>query len=216
MASQNINQLGFAGSVYDPTVTVNPDGSFPSIATGHQSEQNVGDAHGKVYIANYRNKTFEAAVVNITVPVIANNLASVFALINPPNSGVNAELIDTTVSQWMVTAVVDTVGWYYSPVTKLFAGTFTTLVTPNNGTLGNAPPNKVLFYSAYTHSGTPSLIDAVGSFGAAGNVSPSVVTKFYDGRLILPPGNVMSIAMSTAAGTATGLNVEARWMEWPV
>jgi hypothetical protein len=40
--------------------------------------------------------------------------------------------------------------------------------------------------------------------------------RIYDGDLILPPGIAMSVAMSVAAGTTTGLNIEARWCEWPV
>ena len=39
--------------------------------------------------------------------------------------------------------------------------------------------------------------------------------KIYDGRIIIPPGTVISVAMSTAAGQASGLDISARWIEWP-
>ena len=218
MAQDGINQLAVSGHVIDPTVTAYADATSPLFKEGHQSEPFVSDVHGKHYTVSYRGKVFEANAAGIAVPVIANNLVSTFALINPPSSGVNAEMIDVTVTLALALSVVNVVGWYYSPVTKLFAGTFTTPGTVNNAVVGNNSPNKVLFYSAYTHSGTPTLVDAIGQFGATAITSTMNTTKFYDGRLILPPGIVMSIAMSTAAFIAATntVNVEARWCEWPV
>ena len=218
MATDGINQQIFSGHVIDVTSTVAFDGSAPLIKEGRQSDQCVDDLHGKHYTIGYRGRLIEANAAAIAVPVIANNLVSTFALINPPSSGVNAEMIDVTVTLALALSVVNVVGWYYSPVTKLFAGTFTTPGTVNNAVVGNNSPNKVLFYSAYTHSGTPTLVDAIGQFGATAVTSTMNTTKFYDGRLILPPGIVMSIAMSTAAFVAATntVNVEARWCEWPV
>ena len=218
MPSQGINFLQFTGNVGDPTAVALADGSAMPLRAGHETDQFVDDLHGKHYTVNYRGKLFEATAAAIAVPVIANNLVSTFSLINPPSSGVNAEMVDVTVTLALALAVVDVVGWYYSPVTKLFAGTFTTPGSPNSGEVANNPPNKVLFYSAYTHSGTPTLVDAIGQFGATAITSPISTSKFYDGRLILPPGIVMSIAMSTAAFVAATntVNIEARWCEWPV
>lgn len=216
MPSQNINFLQFVGSVSDPTAVAAADGMGPPLRSGHDTDQLVDDLHGKYYIANYRGKLFEANGVILTVPVVASNLVSVFTLFNPPSSGVNAEIVDVTVAQNLVATVVDQAGWYYSPVTAALAGTFTTLGTPNSGIVGANPANRVLFYSAYTHSGTPKLVDVIGGFGATTNVSSGDITKLYDGRLILPPGVVMSIAMATAATGSSGVNLEARWVEWPL
>ena len=218
MPSQGLNFLQFLGAIGDPTAAVVGDGSAIQLRAGHETDQLVDDLHGKHYTVNYRGKLFEANAANIGIPLIAANLVSTFALINPPSSNVNAEMVDVTVTLWNALSVVDVVGWYYSPVTKLFAGTFTTPGTANSGEVGNNPPNKVLFYSAYTHSGTPTLVDTIGQIGATAITSPINTTKFYDGRLILPPGNVMSIAVSTGALVAAtnAVNVEARWCEWPV
>jgi hypothetical protein len=216
MPSQGINFLQFVGQVSDPTVVSIADGAVPQFKAGHDTERLVDELHGKFYTANYRGKIFEANGVQLTLPVVASNLASVFTLFNPPGSGVNAEIVDATVTQFLAATVVDQVGWYFSPVTSALAGTFTTLGTTNSGVVGANPANRVLFYSAYTHSGTPKLVDAIAGFGALTNVAPTPVAKLYDGRLILPPGVVMSIAMATAATGSSGVNLEARWCEWPV
>jgi hypothetical protein len=219
MPSQSLNLLQYSGLIIDPTQTAYADATGSQLVGGHSSsEQLVDGLHGKHYIVNYRGKLFEANAGNIVIPVVANNLVSVFSLINPPSSGVNAEMVDVTIGLTFALAVVDAVGWYYSPATSLFAGTFTTPGTANSGEVANNPPNKVLFYSAYTHSGTPKLVDTIGQIGATAITSSINTTKFYDGRLILPPGVVISLAVSTTVGVAAtnAFNVEARWCEWPV
>jgi hypothetical protein len=127
-----------------------------------------------------------------------------------------AEIVDTSVMQWMAATVVDTVGWYFSSAVLTSKATFTTAGTVNSGRIGSNAPNQVQMWSAFTHSGTPVLIDFIGNFGAATNPTAGGIQKFYDGRLILPPGIAMSVAMTTTAGTTTGLNLEARWTEWPL
>jgi hypothetical protein len=216
MASENTNLINIIGNVTDPTQAQQPDGAYPPLTVGRQADQLTSELHGKHYSVNYRNKLFEANAVTVTVPVNASALVSVFTLYNPPTSGVNAELIDTSIMQWLAATIVDTAGWYFSSAVLTAKGTFTTAGTVNSGKVGANPPNQVQFYSAFTHSGTPVLTDFIGSFGAATNTTAGGIQKFYDGRLILPPGIAMSIAMTTAAGTATGLNLEARWAEWPL
>jgi hypothetical protein len=212
--SQDTSIINLIGNVTDATQVQQADGSTPPFSTGRQGDQLGSEIHGKFYTSNYRTRSFEANASAITVPVNAANLVSVFTLYNPTASGVNAEIIDTSVFQVLAATVVDTVGWYYSTAVLTQKGTFTTPGTVNGGRVGGATPNQVLFYSAYTHSGTPVLADFIGSFGAVTNVTAGGIQKFYDGRLILPPGIAMSVAMTTAAGTASGLAVEVRWSEW--
>lgn len=192
------------------------DGDKPVVGLGKQKDLFVSEAHGKFYSANYRGALFGFNVTAVTIPLIANNLVSVFSLWNPQNSGVNAELVDTDIGQVLATTVVDAAGWYYSNGSAALAGTFTTLGTALSGIIGNNPANKVLPYSAYTHSGTPKRFDIIGSFGAVTDAGFSLPQKLYNGRIIIPPGTVASVAMSTAAGTASGLDVSVRWIEWPV
>lgn len=216
MATLDASILNLVGNVTDPTQTAQQDGSTPAFTSGRQGEQLASELHGKCYIANYRGKLFEANVVNVTIPVNAATLVSVFTLYNPVGSGINMEMVDTSVNQWMATTVVDQVGWYFSSAVLSSKGSFATAGTVNSGIVGASPANKGQFWTAFTHSGTPVLCDVIGGYGAVTNTTAGGVTKFYDGRLILPPGIAMSVAMATAAGTTTGLNLEARWTEWPV
>lgn len=216
MATQDALLLNLVGNVVDPTQTSQPDGSAPPFTAGRQGEQLASELHGKYYVANYRGKLYEANATTITVPVIASALVGVFTLYNPVGSGVNMEMIDTSINQTNATTVVNQVGWYYSSAVLTSKATFATAGTVNSGIVGGSPNNKGLFYTLTTFSGTPVLCDVIGGYGATTNTTAGGVTKFYDGRLILPPGISMSVAMSTAAGTTTGLAIEARWCEWPI
>ena len=191
------------------------DGSNPVQLFGKAGDAVVSELHGKYYTAAYRGKLFSANVSAVTVPQVASNLVSVFTLWNPPGSGVVMEIVETTVGQVLATTVVDTVGWYFSTAVLSAAGTFTTAGTVQNKLVGGfAGAGK--FYSAYTHSGTPVLIDIIGDFGAVTATATQGPTKLHDGKLILPPGIAMSVAMSTAAGTASGLAIQADWAEFPI
>jgi hypothetical protein len=176
----------------------------------------TAEVHGRWFEANYRGKVFAFLVTAVTVPAIASGLVSVFTLYNPPGSGVVAELIETSIGQVLATTVVDTFGWYSSSATLTAAGTFTTKGTARSGSVQSAVANAVLPSSAYTHSGTPLREDIIGSHGATTNANSSMIDKVYNGELILPPGIAMSVAASTAAGTASGLDVQAKWAEWPI
>jgi hypothetical protein len=200
----------------------NPTAASASVSTEAQlplgAHQNVqtADIHGKFFEASYRNKLFTFNVTAVTLPVVANNLVSVFSLWNPPGSGILAEIVRTTVGQVLATTVVDTVGWYSSTASATALGTFTTLASARNSQMQSAAANSVKPYSAYTHSGTPTREDIIGFFGATTDAGLGVIDKQHDGSLNLPQGIAASVAMSTAAGTASGLDVQAIWAEWPV
>lgn len=200
--------------VNPPAQSSNPDGAEIFALGGKQGDALVSELHGKHFTANYRGKLFVATAAAVTVPVIASNLVSVFTLWNPPASGVNMEIVETSLINVLATTVVDGTGWYFSTAALTAAGTFTTAGTtqPLNVAAGFTSAGR--FYSAYTHSGTPVLVDIIGGYGAA--TASSAVTKFYDGRLILPPGIAMSVAMSTNASTGSGITLSAVWQESPI
>jgi hypothetical protein len=213
---QNLDVINLVGNVADPTQTQQADGNTPPLSSGRQGEQLASEVHGKFYTANYRKKLFGFNVTAVTVPVVTSGLVSVFTLYNPPSSNVNAEIVDTEIGQVLATTVVDTIGWYYSTALLTSKGTFSTAGTAFSGIVGGGQAANVIPYSGYTHSGTPVLIDQIAVFGAVTDAGVWQISKFYDGRLILPPGIAMSVAMSTAAGTISGLNIAARWIEWPL
>jgi len=202
------------GIVRNPTaatVSVGTESQLP--LTGHAALQ-TSDIHGKWFEANYRGKLFSANVTAVTIPVIASGLVSVFTLYNPPGSGVIGEIVSNQIGQVIAATVVDTVGWYSSTPAATAAGTFTTLGTTRSGQVQGAPANAIKFYSAYTHSLTPSREDIIMAFGATTDAPGILYEKLHDGRLLLPSGVAMSVAMSTAAGTTSGLDIQATWVEW--
>jgi hypothetical protein len=175
----------------------------------------VAGIHGDYFEANFRGKVYSANVTAVTIPAIANNLVSVFTLYNPVGSGIIMEMLRTTLGQVLATTVVDAVGWYSSTPSATALGTFTTLGTARSGRVQNAVSGSGKFYSAFTHSGTPSREDIIGSFGATTDAGLALADKMYRGELLLDEGVAMSVAMSTAAGTTSGLDVQATWAEWP-
>lgn len=187
---------------------------------GKQGEALAADLHGQFYNMAVRGKVGKFNRTGITVPVVANNLVSVFGLHNPAGSGVIAEIIQTEVAQVAATTVVDALGWYFSTAALSLLATFTTPSVANtnffSGRVGDAPGLGCVPYNAVTHSGTPVRVDVVFSFGAVTDaVVFGGVAKNHNGTLLLPPGILMSLAMSTAAGTATGLDLGVAWAEFP-
>jgi hypothetical protein len=215
MAGENLNIINLVGQVGDPTQTSQPDANNVSFLQGRQSELLASEIHGQAYTANYRGKLFQAAVSAVTFPVVTATVAAVFTLYNPPGSGVNAELIYTTMTMQLSTAVVDTIGWYFGTPPQSQASTFTTKGTVNSGKLGASVGNNVLFYSAMTWSGTPVLGDVVGGFGGTTNTTAQFPYKAHNGSLILPQGVAMSLLTSTTVGATTGWGAETKWVEWP-
>ncbi len=183
-----------------------------AMAHGHLG---VASIHGDYFEANYRGKVFTANVTAVTVPAITSGVVSVFTLYNPPGSNVIGEIINTQIGQVLATTVVDTIAWYSSPPAATAAGTFTTLGTARSSRVQDPTTNAIKFYSAYTHSGTPSREEIVGAFGATTDVNAALPTVQHNGRLLLPPGIAMSLCMSTAAGTTSGLDLQTVWAEWP-
>lgn len=207
------------GNVVNPTSTSLPDNSTNPIAQGRQTDLLTSEIHGKYYAANYRGRLFWANVTAQTIPVIAATLASVFSLYNPVGSGVNLEVVDMDISQVLATTKADTFGLYYSSQALTSKGTFGTLGTASNtgsGIIGTPVGGQGQFYSSYTHSGTPVRCANIGGFGATTNVSLALMHYEFDGRVIIPPGVVVSLALATAVSVASSIDVSMRWCEWPV
>ena len=200
--------------VNPPAQSSNPDGAEIFALGGKQGDALVSELHGKHFTANYRGKLFAATAAAVTLPVNAASLVSVFTLWNPPASGINMEIVEVSVVNVLATTVVDAVGWYFSTAALTAAGTFTTAGTTQPLNVGAGFTSAGRFDSAYTHSGTPVLVDIIGGYGAA--TDQTGITKFYDGRLILPPGIAMSVAMSTTASTGSGITLSASWQESPI
>jgi hypothetical protein len=217
---QNTNIINLVGNVANPVSTSQPDGSAPLLSSGRQAELLVSEIHGKYYTSAYRKNVFKFNVTAVTVPHIASGMVSVFSLWNPPQSNVIGELISTDIVNMLATTVVDAFGWYFSASNLALAGTFSTPSVANtnhfSGRLGETPGNLVQAFTSYTHSGTPVRVDIIGGHGAATNATALNIHKDYDGRVLIPPGTVISVGTSTTVATTSGLDLEAVWSEWPL
>lgn len=203
------------GQVIAPTGLMTA-GATPTAALGRSAEMLVAAVHGKYYSAVKTGRGFIAAQTNVTIPVNAATLASVFSLWNPMGSGVDVELIDADF--WMVSAteVVNEIALYYQ------AGVGSAIAVPGTLTVANPvnlyagrPPglNQAQYYTALTHVGTPALLHPISNIQATA-VGIYAGHYDFDGKLILPPGTVVSIAASTGAQAAGGASL--KWLEWPV
>lgn len=193
------------------------DNSEVTARFGRNRELVVAGYRGRYGELTSRGKVFSFGVTAVTVPVVANNLVSVIGFYNPPNSGVDMELIDIDISQVLATTVVDAFGVYASATAALSAAaTFTTLGSALCRRVADPAGNLVRAYSAVTHSGTPVKVANIGQDGAVTNSGSDSRRKSFDGQLIIPPGILASIAASTAAGTTSGLAVDVTWAEIPI
>lgn len=202
------------GFVQNPVTTGLADGSNQNFILGRNADLLVTEVHGKRYTANFRNNLFAANVNGVTIPVVASGLVSVFTLYNPPGSGVIMEITRLDYAQIVTATVIDALGWWASSATLTAAGTFTTQGTPFSKNIKAPVNNKGLFFSAYTHSGTPTLVDVITGWGSTAGNQSLPTFKVYDGELLLPPGIAMSLAMTTGAGTASAAVVQVEWSEW--
>ena len=173
---------------------------------GKQGEGIVSELHGKWFTQNYNSNVFHAAATGLTVPVIANNLVSK-----------NLELISADIGLVLATTVVDFVGLYFQRIGgAVTIPTSQTAGTPVSGLLGNTAAPQGLFLTAATHVGTPTLAKILATFGAVTTTADGPIHYEFDGKCVVPPNTIVSIAMSTAASTASGLALAIDWVESPL
>lgn len=185
---------------------------FVANANGGFGDSLVSQLQAPYGYANKNNAIFGATRVAATVPVVAAALVSVFFLYNPVGSTVNMVLLDVVIEQALATTVVNAFGLYSGTTVETAAGTFTTPGTVFSRNINNIV-GQGLYYSAYTHSGTPTLRALIGGHGAVTNATATNPRMIFDGKVSLPPGTGVSVAATTAAGTASGLTIGATWME---
>lgn len=187
-----------------------------------QSDQQVrcGDDGSLVELTRYmelamRGLLYAATVTAVTLPVNAATLASKFALYNPPGSGVLLDLVDVEAHYVLATTVVNALGIYFSNGTNATGATFTTAGVIQNARLGEGRASAATFWAAATHVGTPVLVDIVGGWGAVTDGGATPVRKEFNGKILIPPSTLVSLAMTTAAATGSSVTASIRWAEVP-
>lgn len=207
------------GLVQNPLTVSTTDNVEASLSLGKQNQQIVDHLHGKYWNSSVRGGLFTAVKTAMTVPVVANNLVSVFTLWNPASSRVNVELVTLDIGLVLATTVVDTVGLYWQNGSSVTSGTFTTVGVKGTNWFAAKPSQPIgqaQFYSAFTHSGTPVRIKICSQFGATTSTNDAPITYNFDGTVILEPGDLISVAMSTAASTASGVDIGLTYAEVPL
>jgi len=204
------------GNVLNPYTIRQADNSLAAIGLAPDESTLISWAHGSGFQAAARGALFTFNVTAVTVPVVASGLVSVFSLYNPVNSNRWLELVDFDASIVLATTVVDTIGLYFSNGALTGKGTFTTAGTPLPGQVGASIGGQGVPYSAFTHSGTPVRHRILGGWGATTDPTSSMIHYEFQGRTIVPPGVAVSVAMTTAASTASGVDLGMSWIESPI
>jgi len=214
MVAWNSNDTWLKGLVYNAVSFLVPGTSAAAQFDVHGALL-VSELRGKYAALARKGAVFGATAAAVTLPVNAGTLASKFGLYNPAGSNTILEVIDIDAHAVVATTVVDAMGVYYSNGTNASGATFTTLGTWQNMYVGG-PTGVGQFYSAVTHVGTPALLDLVGGWGAVTDGGSTQVRKTYDGSLLIPPGTLIALAMTTAASTGSGITLGMRWAEVPL
>lgn len=189
------------------------DGSEVVARAGRYSDLLATPLRGSYSELTRQGKVFFFSQAAVTLPVNAATLASKFGVYNPPGSGVYLEILEIDAHAVVATTVVDALGVYYSNGTNASGSTFTTQGTVESGRPGDGFASQARGYSAVTHVGTPVLTDLVGGWGAVTDGGSTEVYKRYNGELQIPPGVLVSLAMTTAASTGSGITLGMRWAE---
>ncbi len=214
-------------TTYNPYGTNFPDGSLlANNLSGKQGEQLGADLHGKWYNSNIRRNLFHFVVDNVALPVIwqlaTNGTVSTFALWNPPSSNVVAEIVSTSVGNNLATTITNTISWYTVAPNVALTGVFTTKATAGtnylSGRVGDTPAGGVVPYTSYAFSSAAAIVllirqDTIATMGGTTNATTAVIDKQHEGRLILPPGNLITVGVDNAVFGSSSLQVT--WAEWP-
>ena len=195
-----------------------PAGSQPTFLAGGSGELVDSALHGKWYQAAKGGGVFQASVMAaFTIPVNAATLASTFCLINPLGSNRVVELIDVDFGSVSATEVVCDVALVYQAtpggVTGLSSLTAGTIRSMQLGSGAPASTSVCTFYTAATHTGTPTPIQPIFDVTATA-VGISQTHYDFDGKMLLYPGAIIDLATITAA--LTNAIASMRWAEWPI
>lgn len=212
--SQNMNVINQVGNIQDPLAQTFGDQAQQPAVYGKRGEQIANELNGRYHLANYRNHLFTVTAAAVTLPVNAAGVASVFSLMNPANSGKYLDLCLVEVGTVLATTVVDLVG-IYALANPTNASTTIGIIKSCIATSG--APSVATFYTANTHTAqTPVLQSLIGGWGAVTDTSLNMVSKDFNGSVLVPPGVCIDLLMTTAASTASGITAALTWMEIPL
>lgn len=210
------------GQVRNAATEANQDGAFLPLAQGRQGQLHVADTHGKYFAAASRGKMFlgSTLIAGVALPVNAANVVSKFTLWNPLTSGVNCELVELGTGIDSATTVVNGVvaGFQFGVGSTITApGTLTALSTSISIGPGAGVAPAATLYSAATLVNAAVLGPLMPIWGGYGAVTDGALAPDphrFDGKVVLPPGSLVTFLTTVAAATAAFYGLT--WIERPV
>lgn len=210
------------GQVRNSTTEANQDGSFTPLSQGRGGQLHVADTHGKYFAAAVRGKMFlgSTVIAGVALPVNATNVVSKFTLWNPLTSGVNCELVEFGTGIDSATTVVNGVvaGFQFGVGSTITApGTLTALATSISIGPGAGVAPAATLYSAATLVNAAVLGPLMPIWGGYGAVTDGALAPDphkFDGKVVLPPGSLVTFLTTVAAATAAFYGLT--WIERPV
>ena len=170
----------------------------------------VAESHGKFYEQASRGNMYCALSSSAGIALIAV-AANIPTLWNPQGSGVNLEVVRLELG-WVSGACSPVaLNWdFLNPAGAAVATgapiATATFITPVNMLVGAGKVSQAKFAAAaITFTTNPAFLmpTGIGVGTGAPTVVPSIVSKDYDGSLVLPPGSAISLV--SQAGTTTAL-----------
>lgn len=208
---ENTSIINLVGLVQDPLLSKAGDQTTPAFASGRSNEILVSELRGKYATANDRGHVFTQNVTAQTIGVVSASYVSRFSLWLPSNATVNMELIDCNIGCVLAPIVINAFGLYYTQA----APTTTTAVGVLSGIVGGTGASQATFYSNATAAGTPARFELLASIPSTTGTTSWPPTRLeFDGKIIVPPGTWITLAVSTAAETTSAVDFQLRWLEY--
>lgn len=180
---------------------------------GDERQQAVDLLHGKHYQDALRGRVFSQTCtpLGLAIPIYtATAIAGSMPLWNPPNSGVNVELVSVSVSRASGTADFAAIGLMARKLDAVATGSLCSAfadTTPVNGVLFGGSVSKVKSSNAGTVTVTAGVaadfvrnlftINLEADTGTAH--ATSVAKEDFDGTLVVPPGVLVYLAATKAS-----------------
>ena len=219
----NVSPYGAPGvgmtTTGNPNTSQNSDTTSAPMMTGRHGDLLMSDVHGKYFAAASRNNVFfgSTVIAGVALPVNAANVVSKFTLWNALGSGVNVELIEFGMGIDSATTVVNGVvaGFQYGVGGAITdPGTLTALAT-SKSIIGTSPVATLYSAATLVNAAVLSpLIPIFGGFGAVTNAANAPDPYKFDGKIVLPPGSLVTFLTTVAAATAAFYGLS--WAEWPI
>ncbi len=199
-----------------------PKGSPQKLTFGDDGGLRTAGVHGDFYDAVSRGNVFTAttAVAGVAPGTSITTSAQARLIFNPPGSGVNLSILETSVGYVSGTigaghiayAIYDT----RAPGTNLKPGG--TANVPINSLLNVSNSRALVFDAATTTAAGIYLKPAfsIGAIDGTGVVQPMVMIDKVNGLIVVPPGVALIVTGIMAAGTSPKITVGTVWEEVPI